>query len=95
MDLDGYLLTLGQQHGSVYWRTGSPEMLKNLRPDHFMHDELAHAFSILDSPIWMDSSTSKYCQRLEEVVGGPIALAKVTGSRAYERFTGTTTAKPA
>ena len=23
----------GQQHGSVYWRTGAEEMLKKLRPD--------------------------------------------------------------
>ena len=78
----------GQQHGSVYWRTGAGEMLKNLRPDKFMHDELAHAFSILDSPIWMDSSTTKQCKNLEESLGGPEALAKLTGSKAYERFTG-------
>lgn len=78
----------GQQHGSVYWRTGAGDMLKSLRPDKFMHDELAHAFSILDSPIWMDSSTGKQCKSLEEAVGGPQALAQITGSRAYERFTG-------
>lgn len=85
----GALSGAGQQHGSVYWRTGAEEMLKSLRPDKFMHDELAHAFSILDSPIWMDSSTQKQCHSLEEAIGGPLALAKVTGSRAYERFTGT------
>ena len=78
----------GQQHGSVYWRTGAEEMLKKLRPDKFMHDELAHAFSILDSPIWMDSSTSEQCKNLEMAVGGPEELANITGSRAYERFTG-------
>ena len=83
----------GQQHGSVYWRTGANAMLKQMRPDKFMHDELAHAFSILDSPIWMDSSTSKQCQDLEEALQGPTNLAKITGSRAYERFTGLQIAK--
>jgi xylulokinase len=83
----------GQQHGSVYWRTGASKMLKDLRPDSFMHDELAHAFSILDSPIWMDSSTTRQCKTLEEAIGGPDALAKLTGSRAYERFTGNQIAK--
>ena len=78
----------GQQHGSVYWRTGAEDMLKGLRPDKFMHDELAHAFSILDSPIWMDSSTTDQCKNLESAVGGPEELANITGSRAYERFTG-------
>ena len=81
----------GQQHGSVYWRNET--MLQQMRPDKFMHDELAHAFSILDSPIWMDSSTSKQCQEMEEALSGPENLAKITGSRAYERFTGLQIAK--
>jgi len=83
----------GQQHGSTYWRTGAEDMLKSLRSDKFMHDELAHAFSILDSPIWMDSSTSEQCKNLEMAVGGPEELANITGSRAYERFTGNQIAK--
>ena len=36
----------------------------------------------------MDSSTTEECRALEDVVGGPVALAEITGSRAYERFTG-------
>jgi xylulokinase len=36
----------------------------------------------------MDSSTTDECRALEEAVGGPLALAEITGSRAYERFTG-------
>ena len=36
----------------------------------------------------MDSSTSDQCAQLEKAVGGPVNLAKITGSRAYERFTG-------
>ena len=46
-----------------------------------------------DSPIWMDSSTSIQCRTLEEAVGGPQNLSNITGSRAYERFTGNQIAK--
>ncbi|KZT27923.1 actin-like ATPase domain-containing protein [Neolentinus lepideus HHB14362 ss-1] len=46
------------------------------------------AFSLLRSPIWQDSSTTKECRALEAAVGGKQALADLTGSRAYERFTG-------
>ena len=56
--------------------------------DKFLHDELAHAFSVLDSPVWMDSSTTAECRKLEEAVGGAQRLADITGSSAYERFTG-------
>ena len=40
-----------------------------------------------DGPIWMDSSTSVQCAALTAAVGGSEALAALTGSRAYERFT--------
>lgn len=83
----------GQQHGSVYWRTGASKTLLEVQPDRFLHEQLAMAFSITDSPVWMDSSTSTQCQALEEVVGGPQKLANITGSRAYERFTGSQIAK--
>uniref|UniRef100_A0A8C3U1K0 Xylulose kinase n=1 Tax=Catharus ustulatus TaxID=91951 RepID=A0A8C3U1K0_CATUS len=46
-----------------------------------------------DSPIWMDSSTTSQCRELEKAVGGAQHLASVTGSRAYERFTGNQIAK--
>lgn len=36
----------------------------------------------------MDSSTTKYCTALEAALGGPQRVASITGSRAYERFTG-------
>ena len=38
--------------------------------------------------MWMDSSTGDQCAQLEAAVGGPGQLASITGSRAYERFTG-------
>jgi xylulokinase len=40
------------------------------------------------NPIWMDSSTAGQCADITRAVGGPIALATLTGSRAFERFTG-------
>ena len=41
----------------------------------------------------MDSSTTQQCRLLEEAVGGPQKLSDITGSRAYERFTGNQIAK--
>jgi xylulokinase len=51
------------------------------------------AFSKPNAPIWQDSSTTRECNELEEHIGGPQALADLTGSRAYERFTGNQIAK--
>lgn len=84
-----------QQHGSVWWATGANKVLKNLSSESFLHQQLAGFFSINDSPVWMDSSTTLQCQQLEDTVGGPEKLAELTGSRAYERFTGAQIAKVA
>jgi xylulokinase len=40
------------------------------------------------SPIWMDSSTVAECAEIEAALGGSHAVAQLTGSRAYPRFTG-------
>lgn len=40
------------------------------------------------SPIWMDGSTGRECAEIEAALGGPGALAQLTGSAAYPRFTG-------
>uniref|UniRef100_A0A3Q2QE38 Xylulose kinase n=1 Tax=Fundulus heteroclitus TaxID=8078 RepID=A0A3Q2QE38_FUNHE len=42
------------------------------------------SFSVQDSPVWMDSSSSQQCQDLQEAAGGAVRLAEITGSRAYE-----------
>ncbi|XP_060681625.1 xylulose kinase [Hemiscyllium ocellatum] len=83
----------GQQHGSVYWKEGANQTLKNMSSDHSLHQIFESSFAVKDSPIWMDSSTTAECQQLEKSVGGPQKLADITGSRAYERFTGNQIAK--
>ena len=85
----------GQQHGSVYWKHGSREVLAKLDPANTLQPQLQDAFAVKDSPIWMDSSTTAQCRALEDKLGGPQAVAELTGSRAYERFTGNQIAKVA
>ncbi|KAG9306450.1 hypothetical protein G9A89_003560 [Geosiphon pyriformis] len=83
----------GQQHGSIYWRRGASQILSNLNPDITLTGQLENAFSITNSPTWQDSSTTLQCRELERAYGGPKKLALVTGSKAYERFTGNQIAK--
>ncbi|XP_025081057.1 xylulose kinase-like isoform X2 [Pomacea canaliculata] len=83
----------GQQHGSVYWRQGAQQILRNLVAEKPLTEQLKDAFSVANSPVWMDSSTTRQCQELECKVGGAEKLAAITGSRAYERFTGNQIAK--
>ncbi|TFK39875.1 hypothetical protein BDQ12DRAFT_681390 [Crucibulum laeve] len=84
----------GQQHGSVYWSNSAESSLSSLDPKKSLTIQLfPKAFATHRAPIWQDSSTTKECKQLEEAVGGPQALADLTGSRAYERFTGSQIAK--
>ncbi|KAI8382908.1 hypothetical protein BD560DRAFT_364468 [Blakeslea trispora] len=83
----------GQQHGSVYWNQNGLDQLNHLHADQSLVEQLEHGFSIKQSPIWQDASTTQECCRLENSVGGPEQLANLTGSKAYERFTGNQIAK--
>uniref|UniRef100_A0A669CQ03 Xylulose kinase n=1 Tax=Oreochromis niloticus TaxID=8128 RepID=A0A669CQ03_ORENI len=85
-----------KQHGSVFWRRGASETLKHLDPDQDLHQLLqvcVCVFSVSDSPVWMDSSSTQQCEDLQAAAGGALRLAEITGSRAYERFTGNQIAK--
>ena len=78
----------GQQHGSVYWANGASETLSSSDEDRTLTENFDNAFAIENSPVWMDSSTSKECKELEDALGGALETARITGSAAYERFTG-------
>ncbi|CAB3403417.1 unnamed protein product [Caenorhabditis bovis] len=73
-----------QQHGTVYWRRGNS--LRTLNADASLEDQLKNAFTIENSPIWMDSSTQAECEALERLVGGDQRLCELSGSRAHHRF---------
>ena len=77
-----------QQHGSVYLNDRWLPALSGARSAATLANELADVFSRPLAPVWMDSSTSRECAEIEAAVGGESALARNTGSRAFERFTG-------
>jgi len=78
----------GQQHGSVYLGSSATSVLRSLDSSRALVDQLDGIFTRATSPIWMDSSTGAHCQEIEAAVGGPRSLAELTGSKAFERFTG-------
>jgi xylulokinase len=78
----------GQQHGSVYLNAHAGSVLRAVQPEHPIAAQLRGMFSRAESPIWMDSSTAKQCADITRTLGGPLAVAELTGSRAFERFTG-------
>ncbi|CAG8547698.1 11531_t:CDS:2 [Funneliformis mosseae] len=77
-----------QQHGSIYWSHNALSLLSSLDSSRPLVHQLTNAFSILQSPTWQDSSTSEQCSELEKLIGGAEVLVNLTGSKAYERFTG-------
>ena len=79
----------GQQHGSVYLNPRGVTLLGQLDPHLGLADQLDGCFSRETSPIWMDASTWRECQEMTEALGGPKAVAELTGSCCFERFTGT------
>ena len=78
----------GQQHGTVYFNDQADRVLRSLRPDCPLADQLAGVFSRATAPIWMDTSTAGQCREIEEGVGGRRSLLELTGNTAFERFSG-------
>ena len=78
----------GQQHGSVYLTASAAQRWAALDPRQPLTAQLNGVFSREQSPVWMDESTRAQCDAIERAVGGPEALAQLTGSAAAERFTG-------
>lgn len=80
-----------QQHGSVYWSHDADNLLKGLdaQKGSLLDQLVPGALSRPTAPNWQDHSTGKQCEQYENEVGGPQELAKITGSRAHFRFTGT------
>ena len=77
-----------QQHGSVYLNDRWPRALAGATADQPLATQIPEAFARPVAPVWMDSSTTEDCEAIERAVGGTTALARQTGSRAFERFTG-------
>ncbi|ORX68005.1 actin-like ATPase domain-containing protein [Linderina pennispora] len=82
-----------QQHGSVYWTQQGVESLARLDSKAALKEQLQNAFAVMDSPIWEDSSTAVQCKGLEQAAGSAANLARISGSVAFERFTGAQIAK--
>src|SRR5688572_13871350 len=76
-----------QQHGSVYLNARAAIALQHLDPRSDLVDQVRGLLSRAESPIWMDSSTTPQCAEIAATIGGNAALARHTGSRAFERFT--------
>jgi xylulokinase len=78
----------GQQHGSIYLNARAADALRFLPSASNLLEALNGVFSRSTAPIWMDSSTAKQCAEIREQLGGLKATAQLTGSDAFERFTG-------
>jgi xylulokinase len=77
-----------QQHGSVYLTAGAKKALASLDPARPLAEAVEPVLSRQVAPIWMDASTAAECRAIAAAVGGDAALSRLTGSRAFERFTG-------
>jgi xylulokinase len=77
-----------QQHGSVYLNASATRAFTSLDPTQPLVDQLRGTLSRDTSPIWMDATTADECREITVAAGGEQELARRTGSRAFERFTG-------
>ncbi len=78
----------GQQHGSVYLNASAERALASLDGTRALTPQLDFIYSRNTSPIWMDSSTTAECAEITGTLGGDDAVCTLTGSKAFERFTG-------
>jgi hypothetical protein len=79
----------GQQHACVLFNARASDLLQNLSPNQPIAGQLKGAFSSPTVTNWQDSSTTSECAAIEaELEGGRDEMARVTGSKAHERFTG-------
>lgn len=78
----------GQQHGSVYPNAEGMKRLSTLDAGTGLAAQSQGCFARATSPICMGSSTWRECQEITEALGGPNAVAELTGSCCFERFTG-------
>ncbi len=77
-----------QQHGSVYLNRSADTLLSHLDAGAPIAPQLRMLFARREAPVWLDSSTTRECREIETAIGGADVLQAVTGSTAYERFTG-------
>ena len=77
-----------QQHGSVYLNDTAIAVWQGLHPNTALAPQIAGTFSRAGAPVWMDESTTTQCEEIERALGGAEPTARLTGSRACERFTG-------
>lgn len=72
----------------MYWSKSAAQTLGSLNAQFALKDQLVDAFSRPVSPNWQDSSTTAECREMEAAIGGAEEMARRTGSRAHERFSG-------
>ena len=77
-----------QQHGSVYLNQTAPAVWQDLNPAVPLAGQLSATFARAESPVWMDESTTSQCAAMAVALGGRQAVAALTGSAPFERFTG-------
>lgn len=77
-----------QQHGSVYLNRRAHDGWRTLAHNRPLASQLEGTFARALSPTWMDESAGTQCAAIEQALGGADAVAELTGSRAYARFTG-------
>lgn len=75
-----------QQHASVY--LARPLATADADPAQPLAECVGAALSRPTAPIWLDSSTTRECREIAAAVGGDDVVARISGSRATERFAG-------